>query len=88
VFDNIHQPGARTGFSIGAQQMADVMSGALLAFARTGNPEHPGLPLWERYSLERRQTMLLDTPSQQADDPRGGERRLYQRAPYIQRGTM
>jgi para-nitrobenzyl esterase len=32
--------------------------------------------------------MVFDTTSQQADDPRGGERRLYQQAPFIQRGTF
>jgi len=88
VFDNIHQPGARTGQSLEAQQMADIMSESLLSFARTGNPNHRRLPRWEQYSLPRRQTMIFDAPSQQQDDPRGGERRLYSQAPYIQRGTM
>jgi len=88
VFDNLHQPGARTGQSHEAQQVAGMMSGALLAFARTGNPNNSRLPVWEPYSLPRRQTMVFDIPSRQDDDPRGGERRLYQQAPYIQRGTM
>jgi len=88
VFDNIHQPGARTGQSYEAQQMAEMMSGALLAFSRNGDPNHSGLPEWERYSLSRRQTMVFDVPSRQEDDPRGGERRIYRQAPYIQRGTM
>jgi len=88
VFDNLHQPGARTGQSPEAQQMADIMSNALLSFARSGDPNHRGLPMWEPYSLQRRQTMVFDVPSRQQDDPRSGERRLYQQAPYIQRGTM
>jgi len=71
-----------------AQQMAALMSDALLAFARSGNPNHSGLPNWEQYSLDRRQTMIFDVPSRQQDDPRGGERRLYQQVPYLQRGTM
>jgi para-nitrobenzyl esterase len=32
--------------------------------------------------------MLFDTDSRQVDDPRGGERRLYARVPFIQRGTF
>lgn len=88
VFDNVHQPGSRTGDGADAQSMAGLMSDALLAFARSGDPEHPGLPAWEPYSLPRRQTLLFDLEPALAGDPRGGERRLYQRAPFVQRGTM
>ncbi len=88
VFDNIGQPGARTGTGAQAQQVAAQMSGALLAFARSGNPNHAGLPAWNGYGLERRQTLLFAENSRQADDPRGGERQLYQQAPFIQRGTF
>ncbi|QJD69676.1 carboxylesterase/lipase family protein [Xanthomonas campestris pv. badrii] len=88
VFDTIAQPGSRTGDSPAAQQMADQMSSALLAFARHGDPNQRGLPRWKRYSLERRETLLFDVPSRLANDPRGGERRLYQQAPFIQRGTF
>jgi para-nitrobenzyl esterase len=88
VFDNTRAEGSRTGEAADAQRMAAAMSDALIAFARTGNPQHPGLPQWEQYGLDRRQTMLFNTPPQLADDPRGGERRLYQQAPFVQRGTM
>ena len=88
VFDNIRQPGSRTGDGAQAQSVADAMSDALIAFARNGDPNHRGLPAWTPYSLQRRETMLFDTPSSLALDPRGGERRLYQRAPFVQRGTM
>ena len=36
------------------------MAGALLAFARTGNPNHPGLPPWEPYTKEGKETMVFD----------------------------
>ncbi len=64
------------------------MSEALLAFARHGDPTHAGLPRWEPYSLARRETMLFDADSRLAHDPRGGERRLYQQVPFVQRGTL
>jgi para-nitrobenzyl esterase len=32
--------------------------------------------------------MVLDDTSGMQDDPRGGERKLYQRVPFVQRGTM
>lgn len=88
VFGNLQQPGSRTGNSAGAQRVANAMSEALLTFARHGNPNHPGIPDWQQYALDRRQTMLFDADCMLADDPRGGERRLYQQAPFIQRGTF
>lgn len=88
VFDTTDRPGSRTGDSEAATRVAATMSEALIAFARHGDPNHGGLPRWQTYSLARRETMLFDSTSQQADDPRGGERRLYQQAPFIQRGTF
>lgn len=88
VFDNIAQPGSRTGNGAQAQQVADQMSQALLAFARQGDPNHAGLPRWRPYALEARATMVFDGRSRMENDPRSGERKLYQRAPFMQRGTM
>jgi len=70
-----------------AQGMADVMSDTLLAFARTGSPDHPGLPVWTPYSLARRETMVMDLPPRMENDPRGDERRFFGRIPYVQPGT-
>ncbi|MGE8209518.1 MAG: carboxylesterase/lipase family protein [Stenotrophomonas rhizophila] len=88
VFDTTDRPGSRTGDSDKATRVAATMSEALIAFARHGDPNHGGLPRWQTYSLARRETMLFDATPQQANDPRGGERRLYQQAPFIQRGTF
>jgi para-nitrobenzyl esterase len=70
-----------------AQTVADRMSDALLAFARTGDPNHAGRPRWIPYSLARRETMIMDVPLRMEDDPRGDERRFFGRIPYIQPGT-
>jgi para-nitrobenzyl esterase len=88
VFDTTDRAGSRTGDSDEATRVAATMSEALIAFARHGDPNHGGLPRWQTYSLARRETMLFDATPRQADDPRGGERRLYQQAPFIQRGTF
>ncbi len=88
VFHNLQQPGSRTGNGPQAQHVADTMSDALLAFARHGDPNHRGLPEWQPYALDRRQTLQFDAQSHLGDDPRGGERRLYQQAPFVQRGTF
>lgn len=88
VFDNCAQPGARTGTSPQAQRVADAMCGALLAFARSGDPRAGATSGWTPYSLERRETMVFAHMPRLAHDPRGGERRLYQQAPFVQRGTF
>ncbi len=81
VFDNVARAEARTGDGDAARRMAALMSESLLAFARHGDPQHRGLPQWQRYGLDRRQTLLFDTTPRLADDPRGGERQLYGRVP-------
>jgi len=87
VFDNIARPGSLTGVNEAAQKTSDRMSDALIAFARTGDPNHSSLPHWPAYDLEHRSTMLFDATSRVEDDPRGAERRLFAQVPYIQRGT-
>ena len=87
VFDNIAQPESRTGKDANAQKAADQMSDAFIAFARSGNPAHAGIPDWKPYELPARATMVFDAESRLVDDPRGEERKLFARVPYIQRGT-
>jgi len=86
VFDNIDKPGA-TAIGPTAQSMADQMSETFIAFARTGNPNNKLIPRWLNYTLPRRQTMIFDRPSHVEDDPRGAERRLFAKVPYVQPGT-
>lgn len=88
VFDNIDRPGSRTGTTDEARRVAAAMSESLLAFARSGDPRSDAARDWRPYSLARRETMVFGAQPTLQDDPRGGERRLYQRAPFIQRGTF
>ncbi|WP_116808823.1 carboxylesterase/lipase family protein [Steroidobacter cummioxidans] len=87
VFDNIAQPGSPSGTDADTQKAADQMSEAFIAFARTGNPTHAGIPEWKPYELSSRATMVFDVKSQLVNDPRGEERKLFAQVPYIQRGT-
>jgi para-nitrobenzyl esterase len=87
VFDNIAKEGSITGTGPDAQRMADQMSNAFIAFARNGNPNHDGIPKWDQYTLPRRATMVFNTPSTLVNDPRGAERRLFEKVPFIQQGT-
>ena len=87
VFDNNDREGSITGTGANAQRMAERMSEAFLAFARTGNPNNRTLPQWEPYQLPRRQTLVLDDTARLVDDPRGAERRLFAKVPFVQQGT-
>lgn len=61
--------------------LADQMSDALIAFARSGNPNHPGLPHWPSYDRERRLTMIFDRNCNVVEDPHGEERRVWDAVP-------
>jgi para-nitrobenzyl esterase len=76
VFDNVAKSASMSGVGERQQALADVMSDAWLAFARTGNPSHPGLPEWPAYDQENRATMVFDDQSRVINDPRGRERAL------------
>lgn len=87
VFGTLGAEGALTGSGEDAQAMSRAMGDALLAFARTGDPNHAGLPEWRPYRLDRRSTLIFDVPPRVEDDPRSEERRLFERVPFIQQGS-
>lgn len=87
VFDNVAQSRYTSAAGQAVQPLADAMSAALLAFARTGNPNTPEIPKWPRFELTDRPTMIFDLPPHVELDPRGPERRLFAPIEYIQPGT-
>jgi len=56
------------------QPLADKTSGAWVAFARTGNPNHAGIPKWSAYNATERPTMHIDNEWKQVNDPDRDER--------------
>jgi para-nitrobenzyl esterase len=56
------------------QPLADKVSGAWLAFARTGNPSHPGIPKWPAYNATERSTMHMNDEWTVSNDPDREER--------------
>src|SRR5260370_1653277 len=44
-------------------------AGGWAALARTGNPNHSGLPNWPAYTADKRATMIFDTPCRVENDP-------------------
>jgi len=87
VFGTLDARGSIVGTGPDSVAMSNVMSDAFIAFARTGNPNGAAIPAWEPYDLARRQTMVFDTTSKLVDDPRGDERKLFNKVPFTQFGT-
>jgi para-nitrobenzyl esterase len=78
MFDNAREPVLHASPS--RQQLADRMSEAWLGFARTGDPNHDGLPKWRPYDTATRATMLFDRGQcELRDDPWGQERAAWTR---------
>ena len=55
-------------------------AGAWAQMARTGNPNHKGLPNWPPYSATSRATMIFDTPCRVENDPTSQVRQILEAA--------
>ncbi|MCP3984461.1 MAG: carboxylesterase/lipase family protein [bacterium] len=78
VFGKLGAPGADsfTGSGPEADRLSEYLMDAWLAFARSGNPSHPGLPggQWPTYERERRATMNFGRETICDDAPGDRER--------------
>jgi para-nitrobenzyl esterase len=52
-----------------AHELADKMAAAWVAFARNGNPNTPATPSWPPYTVERRETLVINTRQRVISDP-------------------
>jgi para-nitrobenzyl esterase len=73
VFRNVDSTSI-TGTRSDRNELADIMSGVWLAFARTGNPNCSLVPPWKPYDEADRATMILDVPARVESDWRREER--------------
>ena len=64
-----------TGAGEERYELARKMSAAWVAFARTGNPNHDGIPHWSPWNPTRWATMMFGRGVRAIDDPYGAERR-------------
>jgi para-nitrobenzyl esterase len=75
AFDNIDRCANSTGGTPQARDLAAKVSQAWIQFARTGNPNHSGLPDWPAVSAQALPTMIFDTRCEVKDNPDAPERK-------------
>ena len=75
AFDNVKISARMTGGGAEAMALADKVSDAWIAFARTGDPNTPKLPHWPAYDAKDRATMVINNVEQ------GGQRSVARAAP-------
>jgi para-nitrobenzyl esterase len=69
AFDNVKISARLTGGGAEAMALADKVSDAWIAFARTGDPNTPKLPRWPVFNAKDRATMVIDNSSKVVNDP-------------------
>jgi carboxylesterase type B len=81
MFNNLSPLGVCLGDEGGvreAQALANSISDAWAAFARTGTPASSELPEWPEFNAEQRQTMILNQHSEVVNDPDSHIRRIWE----------
>jgi para-nitrobenzyl esterase len=69
AFDNVKISARITGGGTEAMALADKVSDAWIAFARTGDPNTPKLPHWPAFNPADRPTMVINNVSKVERDP-------------------
>jgi para-nitrobenzyl esterase len=80
AFDNVKIASRFTGGGADAMALADKVSDAWIAFARTGNPNTPKLPRWPAFNIKDRSTMVINNTSKVVSDPLSEKRVAMYRA--------
>jgi para-nitrobenzyl esterase len=76
VFDNVDAATLMVGSAPDRYALADQMSSAWVAFARTGNPNHRGLPHWAPFDTKQRVMMVFNDECKALSDPHGSEQHV------------
>ncbi len=76
VFDNVDAAKSMLGSGEDRYALADKISSAWVAFARTGNPNTKLVPHWDTFDTTKRAVMVINDDWKIADDPHGEEQRL------------
>lgn len=84
VFRTVDAARSMVGLGPERRTLSDRMSAAWIAFARTGDPNHGGLPAWPRYDAAARATMIFDNECRVVNDPDRAERLAMGAVPPMQ----
>ena len=84
IFGTTEAAQAQVGHGPDIEPMTRIMMSAWGAFARSGNPNNPSLPAWERFNGNARHTMALSPDSQLMDDPGGAARNTLDDLPWYE----
>lgn len=71
VFDNADKCVNLTGGTPESLELSNRIASVWVKFARTGNPNHPGLPHWPAVTATTTPTMILDNPCRLKEAPEG-----------------
>jgi para-nitrobenzyl esterase len=74
VMANVDEGKSMVGAEQNRYALQDRMSTAWATFAKTGNPNHKGLPNWPAFETKTRPTMVFDNTCKLVNDPAGAER--------------
>ena len=74
VFDNTDRCAPMTGGGPGPRSLAAKVSEAWIHLARTGNPNHPGLPKWPAFTADHKAVVIFDENCLTENDPDHDER--------------
>jgi para-nitrobenzyl esterase len=81
TLDNAQLCDHYSGGSAEATVLSRQVSTAWVSFARTGNPNHAGLPHWPKYTSEHRATMQFDRQCEVRNGPESRGLRLIAESP-------
>ena len=73
---------AFTGRDPHRETLMNQMQQSWISFARTGDPNHSGLPNWPKYDVRTRATMELGTTSHVVNDPQPEQRAVWDGIPF------
>ncbi len=76
VFNNTDRCAAMTGGTAEARALGERVSDAWINFARSGNPNHKGLPTWPAFNAEQGPVMVFDDTCEVKNDPDRAARRV------------
>jgi para-nitrobenzyl esterase len=74
VLENVDEAKSMTGSGQDRYALQEKMSGAWAAFARSGNPNHKGVPSWPVFKTDVRATMVFNNETKVVNDPYREER--------------